>query len=181
MAGKCILQKLPEVADLEESEELGYQQTRDRDAEKKQIGADNADKSHYAAKKCVQEGDLVLLEKKKENKLSSHYEKEPYQVTARYGDQVQLKSPQGAEYRRYIQHVKQFVIPDREPKDQQPAGPVAVPSEHALGQEITPSLETGGGASPADGPNQEQLLPRRSGRVTRTPRPPPLPNDARET
>ena len=126
--------------------------------------------------KCVQEGDLVLLEKKKENKLSSHYEKEPYQVTARYGDQVQLKSPQGAEYRRYIQHVKQFVIPDREPQDQQPAGPVAVPSEHALGQEITPSLETGGGASPDDGPNQEQLLPRRSGRVTRT-RPP----NARET
>ena len=43
--------------------------------------------------RCVQEGDLVLLEKEKENKLSSHYEKEPYQVTARYGDQVQLKSP----------------------------------------------------------------------------------------
>ena len=161
--------KLPEVADLEESEELGYQQTRDRDAEKKQIGADYADKRHHAAEKCVQEGDLVLLEKRKENKLSSHYEKEPYQVTARYGDQVQLKSPQGAEYRRNIQHVKRFVIPDREPQEQQPAGPVAVPNEHALGQETTPSLETGGGASPADGPNQEQLLPRRSGRVTRPP------------
>lgn len=101
---------LPEVADLEESEELGYQQTRDRDAEKKQIGADYADKRHHAAEKCVQEGDLVLLEKRKENKLSSHYEKEPYQVTARYGNQVQLKSPQSAEYRRNIQHVKRFAI-----------------------------------------------------------------------
>ena len=69
--------KLPEVADLEESEELGYQQTRYRDAEKKQIVADYADKSHHAAEKCVQEGDVVLLEKRKENKLSSHYEKEP--------------------------------------------------------------------------------------------------------
>ena len=29
--------KLPEVADLEKFEELGYQQTRDRNAEKKQI------------------------------------------------------------------------------------------------------------------------------------------------
>ena len=37
--------------------------------------------------------DFVLLEKRKENKLSPHYEKEPYQVTARHGDQVQLKSP----------------------------------------------------------------------------------------
>ena len=128
-----------------------------------------SDNGHHAAEKCVQEGDLVLLEKRKENKLSSHYEKEPYQVTARYGDQVQLKSPQGAEYRRNVQHVKRFVIPDREPQEQQPAGPVAVPNEHALGQETTPSLETGGGASPADGPNQEQLLPRRSGRVTRPP------------
>ena len=107
--------KLPDVADLEESEELGYQQTRDRDAKKKQIGADYPDKRHQAAEKCVQKGDLVLLEKRKENKLSSHHEKEPYQVTAHYGDQVQLKSPKGAEYRRNIQHVKRFVIPDREP------------------------------------------------------------------
>ena len=91
--GRKMSTKLPEVADLEESEELGYQQTRDRDAEKKQIGTDYADKSHHDTEKCVQEGDLVLLEKRKENKLSSHYEKEPYQVTARYGDQVQLKSP----------------------------------------------------------------------------------------
>ena len=116
----------------------------------------------------------MLLEKEKENKLSSHYEKEPYQVTARYGDQVQLKSPQGAEYRRNIQHVKQFVIPDREPQEQQPAGPVAVPSEHALGQETTPSLETGGGASPADGPNQ-QLLTREIG--PSGPNPPPRERD----
>ena len=61
------------------------------------------------------------------------------------------------------------MIPDREPQEQQPAGPVAVSSEQALGKETTPSLETGGGTSPADGPNQEQLLPRRSGRVTRPP------------
>ena len=102
--------------------------------------------------------------------VPSCYEKEPYQAAVRYGDQVQLKSPQGAEYRRNFQHVKRFVILDREPKDQQPAGPVAVPSEHALGQETTPTLETGGGANAADDPNQKQLLPRRSGRVTRPPK-----------
>ena len=86
--------KLPEVADLEESEDPGYQQARDRDAEKKQVGEDHADKRHQAA------------EKRKENKLSPRYEKEPYQVTAGHGDQVQLKSPQGVQYKRNIQHVK---------------------------------------------------------------------------
>ena len=42
------------VADLEEFEELGYQQTRDHDAVKKQIGADYVDKRHYATERpCV--------------------------------------------------------------------------------------------------------------------------------
>ena len=58
---------------------------------------------HQAAEKRIQEGDFVLLEKRKENKLSPHYEKEPYQVTAHRGDQVQ--SPQGVQYKRNIQHV----------------------------------------------------------------------------
>ena len=77
--GRIMSTKLPEVADLEGSEGLGHQQARDHNAEKKQIMADHVDKRHQAADKCVQEGDLVLLEKKKENKLSPHYEKEPYQ------------------------------------------------------------------------------------------------------
>ena len=59
------------------------------------------------------------------------------------------------------------MIPDEKPQGQQPAGPTAVPSEHALGQETTPSLETGGGATLGDDPNQEHLLPRRSQRVTK--------------
>ena len=69
------------------------------------------------------------------------------------------------------------MIPDREPQEQQPAGPVAVPSEHALGQEITLSLETGEGASPADGPNQQQLLTREIGPSDPNPPPPPTPRE----
>ena len=67
--GRKMTTKLSEVTDLEESEGLGHQQARDHDAEKKQIVADHVNKRHQAAEKCVQEGDLVLLEKKKENKL----------------------------------------------------------------------------------------------------------------
>jgi len=90
--------KLPEIADLEETEGLGNQQARDHDAAKKQIVADHFEERYQAAEKCKQEGDLVLLERKKENKLSIHYE-EPHQVTACYGDQVKLKSAQGVEYK----------------------------------------------------------------------------------
>ena len=75
--GRKLSTKLPEVANLEESEDPGYRQARDRDAERKQVGADHVDKRHQAAEKCIQEGDFVLLEKMKENKLSPHYEKEP--------------------------------------------------------------------------------------------------------
>ena len=47
--GMKMSTKLPEVGDLAESDEPGHQQTRDRDAEKKQIGADYVDKRHQAA------------------------------------------------------------------------------------------------------------------------------------
>ena len=50
----------------------------------------------------MREGDSVLLEKKKENKLSPCYEKEPYQVMSRYGDEVVLQSSQGIQYKRNL-------------------------------------------------------------------------------
>ena len=169
--GRKLSTKLPEVADIEESEDLGNQQARDRDAEKKQVGGDHADKRHQAVEKCIQEGDFVLLEKRKENKLSPHYEKEPYQVTARHGDQVQLKSPQGVQYKRNIQHVKQFVTPATEPRGQSLGEPAEVPCEQMGIQEPTSSPEMGASAGPVEdqSPIQQQLLPRRSGRVTRPP------------
>ena len=75
----------------------------------------------------------MLLEKRKENKLSPRYEKEPYQVTARHVDQVQLKSPQGVQYKRNIQHVKQFVTPATEPRGQSLTEPAEVPCEQMCG------------------------------------------------
>ena len=44
----------------------------------------------------------MLLERRKENKLA-HYEKGAYQLTARYADQVELKSFQGPECKRNVQ------------------------------------------------------------------------------
>ena len=92
--------KMPELVDLEEEEiEVSDQGVHDRDTQRKQTGKDYADKRFHARDRNVREGDTVLLEKTKENKLSSCYEKEPYELMSRYGDQVILRSPQGVQYK----------------------------------------------------------------------------------
>lgn len=50
--------KLPEFADLEESEDPRYQQARDRDAGKKD-GADQVQERHETLEKCVQGGSVT--------------------------------------------------------------------------------------------------------------------------
>ena len=57
-------------------------------------------------------GDAILLERRKENKLSASYETEPYIVTRRHGDQVVTQSPQGVKVKRNLQYVKPLAIPD---------------------------------------------------------------------
>ena len=57
---------------------------------------------------------MFLLGQKRQNKLSSSFRKEPYEVMTRYVDQVVLRSPNGGEYRRNMQHFKPFNIPDHE-------------------------------------------------------------------
>ena len=106
--------KMPELTYMEEEVEGGDQAVRDRDAQRKQTNKDYADKKLRAKERDVGEGDVVLLEQRRENKLSPAYEKEPYKVLARYGDQVVLQSPQGVQYRRNLQHVKAFNVPEKE-------------------------------------------------------------------
>ena len=98
----------------DEEADISDQGARDRDTQKKQANKDYVDKMLHAKERDVREGDLVLLEQKRQNKLSSSYEKEPYGVMTRYGDQVVLRSSNGGEYRRNMQHIKPFNIPDHE-------------------------------------------------------------------
>ena len=110
--GRKLSTKLPELAGFDDYDEATHPEVQDRDAERKQRGAGYVDKRHNAADKPnVQEGELVLLEKRKETKPSTSYEKEPYKVIERHGDQIKLKSSQGAVYKRNIQYVKRFVDP----------------------------------------------------------------------
>ena len=68
--------------------DVALQQVRDRDSEKKQQAKHYADTRYHAKDRPIAVGDAVLLERKRENR-------ESYELAARYGDQVVLKSPQG--------------------------------------------------------------------------------------
>ncbi|PFX13288.1 Retrovirus-related Pol polyprotein [Stylophora pistillata] len=71
---------MPELVKVEEEKvEVSDQAVRDRDNQRKQFNKDYVDKKFHARDRDVR-GDSVLLEKKKENKLSPCYEKEPYQT-----------------------------------------------------------------------------------------------------
>lgn len=82
---------------------------RDRDSEKKQQAKHYADKRYHAKDRPIAVGDAVLLDRRRENKLSSSYESQHYEVAARYVDQVVLNSPQGVKYKRNLQHIKPVV------------------------------------------------------------------------
>ena len=166
--------KLPELVDVEDEEiEVSDQGGRDRDTQRKQSNKDYVDKKSHARNRVVREGDTVLLEKK-ENKLSPSYEKEAYEVTSRYGRQVVLRSPQGVQYKRNLQHIKSFNMPDRE--DQRSSLQDAEPQNKPKTTELTlakenhvPMAESPPEIVPTAVPTAEQPL-RRSGRVSSRPR-----------
>lgn len=62
-------------------------------SQRKQSNKEYVEKLLHAREREVKGGDAVLLAKRKENKFSTAYEREPYTVLSRYGDQVILQSP----------------------------------------------------------------------------------------
>ena len=89
--GQNLSTKLPDIGETNEAEDNTLQQqVKGHDAEKKQGTANYADKIQQAPDREMGTRHLVLLEKKKENKLSAPYKSEPYKVTACYGDQLLL-------------------------------------------------------------------------------------------
>ena len=110
-------------------------------------------------------GDAVLLERKRENKLSPSYESQPFEVTARYGDQVVLKSPQGVEYKRNLQHIKRVV--------REPVTDAECSTESGVDTpEPAPSPELTDQSTQETTPTEVAVAgtPRRSGRVSQPPK-----------
>lgn len=89
------------------------QGVRDCDAHWKQANKYYVDMRLHTREKEVKQGNIVLLEKRKDNKLSTAYEKEPYTVLSRYGDQGILGSSQEVQCTRNLQHFKPFYFPDQ--------------------------------------------------------------------
>ena len=109
-------------------------------------------------------------QKKKENKLSPCYEKEPYRVISRYGDQVVLRSPEGIQHKRNLQHIEPFNMPD--PKEQETPLQNTEPKPFEtlpMAKDQIPMAESPPEDEPSAVPTAEQPV-RRSSRVTSRPK-----------
>lgn len=121
----------------------------------------------------VQQGDLDFLEKKKQTKLSSSYEEQPYHLLRPRGDQVYLKSAQGVEYKRKIQQVKRLTClpmdPGKSLSSEQVENPV---HNQPISQEVfpTPAEKTSTSSAEELIPHQATPMLSRSGRLTRSPK-----------
>ena len=161
--------KLPDIIELDE-EEKDHQDIRDHDAEKKQAIADYADMRNRPSQiRELQTGDFVLLEKRKENKLSPAYEENPYQITARHGDQLHLQSHQGVTYKRNIGHVKKYNKPDQAPMEEPNMDKLDDPqaTKESSSKSRNSNQEIANQKPSVDG--DATPIVRRSGRATKTP------------
>ena len=140
------------------------QQVHDRDAERKQQAKDYADTRYHAKNRAIDVGDAVLLGKRRENKFSLSYESQPYKVTARYGGQVVLKSPQGVKYKRNLQHVKPLLT-DSDMEGSTESEP-NTPGHAPIPESVEPPVEE---KEPPEG--TVMSTPRPSGRVSHPPEP----------
>lgn len=104
--GPEIRSKLPGVEDFcpasKDTEFL------DRDNERKQKGKDYADNRRHAQETHIRQGDKVLLQKPKSDKLSPAFEATPYKVVEKRGGRVKIKSPAGVLYKRNVTRLKKY-------------------------------------------------------------------------
>ena len=101
--------KLPQFTDR--TAESDWQRlVRDRDAHRKLVDKQYADKRRRAADTDIQIGDLVLLQARKHNKLSCNYEAEPVTVVAKEGNAIQVQTPDGIKMRN-VAHARKFIEP----------------------------------------------------------------------
>ena len=104
--GREIRSKLPGVEELRSAS--NDSEVLDRDRERKQKGKDYADNLRGACESNLKEGDKVLLQKPKTDKLSPSFEATPYEVVNKQGGHVEIKSPAGVHYKRNVTHLQKY-------------------------------------------------------------------------
>ena len=136
--GRKIRTKLPEFREDHEASEVP-----DRDGEMNSKAKLYADKKRHAEYSDLVPGDRVLLKQEKQNKLSTTFAPEPYDVVSRNGSSIVIKSPEGVQLERNTAHVKKYEEPPP-----MPSQTVPLPVEKDIQAESPPllaDLETNGG------------------------------------
>ena len=105
--------KLPAI-DFSQAEHPLMKEIRDRDWTNKIKGKEYADKRRRATTYDFEIGDKALLKQNKVNKLSSHFNPEPFKVEEKGKGQVTVRNKQGVDITRSMGHAKQYFEPAQE-------------------------------------------------------------------
>jgi hypothetical protein len=85
---------------------------RDRDSVKKEQGKQYTDQRRHARESDTAVGDEVLIQQRKQDKLSTPFEPDPYKVVDKAGSQVTVESPSGIQYKRNVSQTKPYIRRD---------------------------------------------------------------------
>ena len=112
--GRRLNDKLPRVAiPTDRVTEAHWQQLlRERDARAKLRQKEYADSKRSAEYSDIGEGDRILLNKSRDNKLSPSFEPLPYKVVEKKGNAVLIQDQEGNTKMRNASHMKKFIHPD---------------------------------------------------------------------
>ena len=84
------------------------EEVRIRDRKYKEKGKEYHDRKFHVKEGQVEVGDIVVLQQRKENKLSSNFLSEPYKVIEKKGNGVQTESIECVKRRRNMIHMKKM-------------------------------------------------------------------------
>ena len=112
--GRRLNDKLPRVTIPSEiiTEAHWQQLLRERDARGKLRQKEHADSKRSARYSDFGEGDHILLNKRRDNKLSPNFEPLPYEVVEKKGNAVLIQDQEGNTKLRNASHMKKFIQPD---------------------------------------------------------------------
>lgn len=114
LMGRKLRDKLPRVNIPEDqATEAEWQKLlKERDVRAKMRQKMYADKVRRAQPSDIGIGDRILLKKSRENKLSTSYEPQPYEVVHREGNAAIIQDIYGNNKMRGIAHMKKYVEPE---------------------------------------------------------------------
>ncbi|KAK2548045.1 hypothetical protein P5673_031876 [Acropora cervicornis] len=114
LMGRRLKDKLPRVTiPSERITEAHWQQLlRERDVQGKLRQKEYADSKRSAQYSDIGEGDQILLNKSRDNKLSPNFEPLPYKVVEKKGNAVLIQDHEENTRLRNASHMKKFIQPD---------------------------------------------------------------------